>query len=403
MHNCNFCRKELTEVFCDLGFQPPSNSFLTAEQLDQPEVTYPLRAYVCSSCFLVQVPDYGFKPFTESYPYYSSDSPSNVSHAKEFAEEMVKRFKPRTVLEIGSNDGYMLQWFKEKECSVIGFDLSSGPAQVARKNGIATIVDYFGKDSARTYSFGQAPVDLICSINTLAHQPNINDFVEGLRIALKPGGVVVMEFPWLLKTIEGLQFDQIYQEHYSYFSLSVLQRIFAAHGLRIFDAEEIPFHGGSLRIYADHLKYDILELHTSVNDVIAQEWSQDLQEDGSWRDFQSKIEIIRRDFLNFLTNEGQAKSICAYGAPAKSSTFLNFCKVTPDLLPFTVDISPHKQGKFMPGSHIPILTEEDLKKYKPDYVVVLAWNLKNEIMQQLSYVRDWGCKFVVAIPRLEII
>jgi len=402
MHNCNFCKTPLAQVFADLGFQPPSNSFLTAEQLNQPETYYPLKAYVCSSCYLVQVPDYGFKPFTEEYPYYSSDSPGNVSHAKEFAEEMVKRFglsRESFVLEIGSNDGYLLQWFKDTGCMVHGIDPSSGPVARAMGHGIPTIEGYFSKDFAKQH---EAQYDLICGINVLAHQPDINDFVEGLRIALKPGGVIVMEFPWLLKTIEGLQFDQIYQEHYSYFSFGAIESIFRAHGLWIFDVEEIPLHGGSIRIYATQLDLNPVTEGRARWQMIDREWQQDLNELEGHLGFQPRLELIRQSVLNFLMSN-QPSRICAYGAPAKASTFLNYCKVTPDLLPFTVDISLHKRGRFMPGSHIPILAEEDLINYRPDYVVILGWNIKDEIMQQLSYMRAWGGKFVVAVPELVVL
>lgn len=410
MPTCNFCQKPLEHVFLDLGFQPPSNSFLTREQLDEPEVTYPLRSYVCNRCWLVQVPESkkAVEIFKEDYPYYSSQSPANVAHAKEYAEMMCERFdflnKKRKgcspgsrVLEIGSNDGYLLQWFREKgNIDVRGYEPSIGPAMAAqRERMIYTDTRFFNSKTCR----GHGKFDLICSINTIAHQPDINDFVEGIRIALKPGGVTTHEFPWLIKTLEGLQFDQFYHEHLSYFSLATIYGIFHKHGLVIFDVDELPEHGGSLRIYAQH-SGGINQETSRVGNILAREDEFAIDNFYCHASFQDKVQEVRSDFMRFLYDKPK---ICAYGAPAKANTFLNYCKVTPDLLPFTVDISPHKQGKFLPGSHIPVLTEEDLINYRPDYVVILTWNLKEEIMEQLSYIRNWNGKFVVAIPELEVI
>ncbi len=413
MPNCNFCKTELTHVFCDLGFNPPSNSFLSKNQLEEPEVYYPLKAYVCEKCWLVQVPESkkASEIFKEEYVYYSSESPANVAHAKELADALCGRFNPYAVLEIGSNDGYMLQWFQRRGCFVQGVEPALGPATAAELNQIATHSVFFNSKYAET----SRQYDLIVSINTLAHQPDINDFVEGIKIALKPGGVTVHEFPWLLKTIEGLQFDQIYQEHYNYFSLKTICKIFEAHGLAVFDVDEIPEHGGSLRIYAQHIGGPHME-PLYVHDWLGSfcyvlEEAEKLSGMNAlpyYQSFQPKIEKIRADFMNFLYDPPPPycflpAKICAYGAAAKASTFLNFCKVTPDLIHFVVDRSPHKIGKYLPGSHIKAVPEDEIRKWKPDYIVILAWNLREEIIKQLEYTKEWGCRFVTAIPELEVI
>jgi SAM-dependent methyltransferase len=406
MHNnCRFCNAPLEHVFADLGHQPPSNSFLTKEQLEGPETYYPLKVYVCDKCFLVQLPEVkkAAEIFAGDYPYYSSQSPANVAHAKELAEMLINRFgldAYNIVLEIGSNDGYLLQWFKEKELHVIGMDPAKGPAEVARKAGISTICDLFGSWAAKAYNFDTAHADLICGINVLAHQPDINDFVEGLRIALAPDGVIVMEFPHLMRLVDGLQFDTIYAEHYSYFSLTTLRYIFSEHRLDIFDVEEIPEHGGSLRIYAQHERGPQQTTFRVDNLLLAEaEWG--VADLGRYSGFRAHIEKVRSVFMRFMYS--RYDTIAAYGAAAKASTFLNYCGIRSDLVQFVVDRSPHKQGLFLPGSHIPVFSEDVLKERQPAYVLITAWNLKEEIMAQLSYARDWGAKFVVAIPKLEVL
>ena len=407
---CRFCNTELTHVFCDLGHQPPSNAFLTLEQLDEPEMTYPLKVMVCDRCWLVQLPEIAKATdiFKDDYPYYSSQSPANVSHAKAFAEIMVERFHPRSVLEIGSNDGYLLQWFQGRGMEVMGMDPSPGCVRIARDKGIITYKDFFGVRSAKEYSFDIAPLDLICGINVLAHQPDINDFVGGLKVALAPKGIITMEFPHLMRLIECSQFDTIYHEHYNYFSLATIREIFEKHLLSVFDVDEIPEHGGSLRIYARHHQdsHDCLTRDSDmrVQGLLLREGTKGMFAPEYYSCFQYQIDSIKTYLVRFLVEKKQAGiSVVAYGAAAKASTFLNTCGIRKDLLPYVVDRSPHKVGKFMPGSHIPVVDELRIKVDKPDYVLITAWNLRDEIMEQLSYIREWGGQFVVAVPELEIL
>ena len=399
--NCSFCNTPLTHVFIDLNHQPPSNSFLT--NLDEPEMTYPLRVFVCDQCFLVQLPEYkkATEIFNDEYIYFSSQSPANVSHAKEFADIMIERFNPKSVLEIGSNDGYMLQWFKARGCDVLGYDPAREAVEVARSKGIETVADFFGTDNT-LYLIGS--VDLICGVNVLAHQPDINDFVEGVRIALKPDGVAVFEFPHLMNLVDKCQFDTIYHEHYHYFSFMVIREIFVKHGLIIFDVEEIPEHGGSLRIYATHKDNVTHGFSSGVSHLYFKEQQLGMKCLHYYTGFQYKVNKIKTDLVSFLIEQKRAgKLVMGYGAPAKAATLLNYCGVKSDLLPFVVDRSPHKIGKFMPGSHIPVVDEAKIRELRPEYILVLAWNLKEEIMGQLKYVREWKCKFIVPIPTIEVI
>ncbi len=408
MHLCNFCKQPLEYIFANLGHQPPSNSFLTKDALLLPEVHYPLIVYICKSCWLVQVPETKMARdiFSEKYPYFSSESPSNVAHAKEYVEMIVERFDfnyNARVLEIGSNDGYMLQWFKKHGIKPLGIDPCFSACQIASKNyAIETDNKFWSTKEAKR----RKPFDLICGINVLAHQPDINDFVEGLRIALAPDGIITMEFPWLVKTIDGVQFDQIYHEHFSYFSFATICAIFQKHKLEIFDVDELPEHGGSLRIYARHkgnlslgrdnwVRYDQILLKEKGMNTL-----------NYYSGFQSQINEIKVNLMEFLYDVKYAEgaTVVAYGAAAKANTFMNYCGIKPDLIDCIVDRSPHKQGLYCPGSHIPVVAEEDgIMKMKPDYVLITAWNLKAEIMEQLKYIKGWGGKFVIAIPKLEIL
>ena len=406
MANCNFCKSELTNVFCDLGFQPPSNFFLTKDQLEQPEVYYPLKAYVCEKCFLVQVPETkkAADIFNEDYVYFSSESPANVQHAKEFVDEMYNRFNPKTVLEIGSNDGYMLQWWDKKPVMAWGLDPSRRLCEKAREKGCRAVHEPFSAYKAT--DIFQA--DFICGINVLAHQPDINDFVEGIRIALKPDGVAVFEFPWLLKLVENVEWDTIYLEHFSYFSMTTLMKIFSAHELEIFDVDKLNTHGGSLRIYVRHASkvnnYVSQDYDIRKNSLLCLEGFAGADTINFYLGFNQRIQQVRRDFMEFIYSIPNDKVIVAYGAAAKGNTFMNYCGVKSDLIPLVVDRSPHKQDKYLPGSHIFVTNEEDgIINLQPDYVLILAWNLKAEIMEQLKYIRSWGGKFVVAIPNLEIL
>lgn len=396
---CRLCQTELTHVFCDLGHQPPSNSFLTREQLDEPEMTYPLKVMVCHKCFLVQLPEIAkaVDIFSNQYPYYSSQSPANVSHAKEYVAMICERFHPERVLEIGSNDGYMLKHFIDRGCMVMGCDPSEGPADEAILGGIPTVKKFFGVETAGLFQKS----DLICNINTLAHQPDLHDFIEGMKTALAPGGVITCEFPHLMRLIECSQFDTIYHEHYSYFSLMVIRDIFRAHGLTVFDVDEIPEHGGSLRIYARH--GDGKSGQTVTQLLYTEMIKHNMDTFSYYQSFQPKIDTIKTQLVRLLIElKMEGKKVGGYGAAAKSNTFLNYCGIVPDLLPYIVDRSPYKIGKFCPGSHIPVVNESALKQDHPDYILILAWNLKDEIEKQLSYAREWGCKLIVAIPELKI-
>lgn len=396
---CRFCQTELTNTFCDLGHQPPSNSFLTAAQLNEPEMTYPLKVMVCDQCWLVQLPESkeAREIFKDDYPYYSSQSPANVSHAKEYVEMIGERFHPESVLEIGSNDGYMLQWFKQKGLTVRGVDPAVGPAEEAQGKGIDTLILPFCSTVARHMD----KYDLICNINTLAHQPVLNDFIEGMKIALAPDGVITCEFPHLMRLVECSQFDTIYHEHYSYFSFATICAIFQKHGLGVFDIDEILEHGGSLRIYATHRSQS--SINAKVNEFISREGRRGMADLPYYQSFQPKIDTIKTHIVRLLIDlKMEGKKVAGYGAAAKSNTFVNYCGIGPDLLPYIVDRSPHKIGKFCPGSHIPVVDESRLREDRPDYILILAWNLRDEIEKQLSYTREWGCKFIVAIPELKI-
>ena len=399
--NCRACNEPLVHEFIDLGHQPPSNSFLTEEQLNEPEMTYPLKVFVCNKCFLVQIPESkkASEIFKDDYVYFSSQSPSNVSHAKEFADKMCERFNPKTVLEIGSNDGYLLQWFKERGCDVLGYDPAREAAEVARGKGIETVADFFGTDNT-LYLIGS--VDLICGINVIAHQPDINDFVEGVRIALKPDGIAVFEFPHLMNLVEKCQFDTIYHEHYSYFSFMSICSIFKQHGLSVFDVDEIPEHGGSLRIFARHAQEQNWYLQ-NVSLMRGKEYAKEMYCLNYYSGFQYKVNKIKTDLVAFLIRQKSfGEAVFGYGAAAKGVTLLNTCGIKSDLLRLVVDRSPYKQGMYLPGSHIRVTSEDRIKFLKPEFILILPWNLKEEIMEQLSYAREWGAKFVTAVPKLEI-
>lgn len=412
MKHCRFCKNTGLHEFINLGHMPPSNSFLTKEQLLEPEVTYPLKLFVCDKCWLVQTDEYkkAVEIFSDEYIYYSSYSPSWVQHAKEYVDMAVRRFgynSDSVIIEIGGNDGYLLQHFhKHNIRNLTNIEPAKGPATEAMRRNISTRTDLFSKQYADLLPLA----DLICGINVLAHQPDINDFVEGLRIALKPDGIVTMEFPHLMRLVDECQFDTIYHEHYSYFSFMTVCGIFQAHGLEIFDVEQLPTHGGSLRIFATHvenrnhwLHFDCLERMGTIRS------REDKMNLDYFKGFQGKVGRIKRDLVQFLmrpelnSDLGDFPVIVGYGAAAKGNTLLNYCGIRSDLLQFVVDRSPHKQGKYLPGSHIPVYDEDYLKKVQPDYVLILPWNLKEEIMEQLKYIREWDGKFVIPIPQLEIL
>lgn len=407
-HRCLFCNAPLRRVFVDLGVCPPSNAFLRPEQLDEPELFYPLQAWICSECLLVQGPHYK-RPqdiFTHDYAYFSSCSTSWVEHARQFVVAVVDRFKltPQSSLfvEIGSNDGYLLQHVVNLGIPCLGIDPSSGTAAVAQAKGIPTITNFFTAKLARELAATGKRADLLCGINVFAHVPEINDFVSAMRILLAPEGVVTMEFPHLLCLVEDVQFDTIYHEHYFYYTLHCVKSIMKKHGMRLFDVEELPTHGGSLRIYACAEEAH----HPSTGNVerlLEKEYEKGMYSLDFYLNFQEKIDDIRFSLMQFLMQcKKEKKTIAGYGAAAKGNTLINYFGIRSDMLPFVVDTSPRKQGSFLPGSRIPVVGEDILKQAKPDYIFILPWNLKEEISEQLSYIRSWGGKFVTAIPRLCI-
>lgn len=407
MH-CRFCKNILTYEFVDLVNSPPSNSYLNFEQLNEPEIFYPLRVFVCERCLLVQIDEYkkAAEIFSDDYAYFSSFSKSWLAHSKLYVDAMCERFGFDTnsqIIEIASNDGYLLQYFQEKDIPVLGIEPTAGTAQAARAKGIESWTEFFGVNLAEKLMFESRQADLLLGNNVLAHVPNINDFVAGLKIALKKGGVITMEFPHVLQLIENNQFDTIYHEHFSYLSLQTTQKIFAAHGLTIFDVEELSTHGGSLRIFAKHAENQTLENIGRVETLLQKEIRHGLMDLDYYLDFQPKVEKVKNDLVDFLIEQRRGgKRVAAYGAAAKGNTLLNFCGVKKDLIDFVVDASPHKQGKFLPASHIPIVNESVVANKKPDYILILPWNIKNEIIEQLNYVRQWNAKFVTAVPSLEI-
>lgn len=378
---------------------------LTEAMLGEPEVHYPLAVSVCERCTLAQIPEHkqATEIFDAGYTYFSSYSKSWLAHAERFAAMAVERFglgPESRVVEVASNDGYLLQYFQALGVPVLGVEPTANTAAVAQARGIPTIVDFFGKQFAEQDLPGKA--DLLCGNNVFAHVPDINDFTAGLKAALAPGGVVTLEFPHLMRLIEQAQFDTIYHEHYSYLSLGVVRAIFAAHGLKLFDVEELPTHGGSLRVYGAHAE-DSNTIRPAVGEVLEAEERFGLRGRAIYEAFQPRIETIRADFLRFLLDERAAgRTVAAYGAAAKGNTLLNYCGVRgADLVRFVVDASPHKQGRYLPGSQIPVLAPEAIARERPDTIVILPWNLLDEIAAQLAPARAWGARFAVAIPELR--
>jgi SAM-dependent methyltransferase len=401
---CRHCGKELYYEFINLFNSPPSNSYLTKAQLIEPEILYPLKLYVCDNCFLVQIDEYkkSTEIFDSEYAYFSSYSSSWLEHAKEYVNMITKKLDLNVnsfVVEIASNDGYLLQYFKEKNIPCLGIEPTASTAKAARKKGIDVLEKFFNTSVAQTLK----KADLIVGNNVLAHVPDINDFVAGLKIALKPHGTITMEFPHLFNLIKFNQFDTIYHEHFSYLPLMTVQKIFNSQGLKIYNVEELPTHGGSLRIFAAHSENASLSIESSVNDIITKEKSGGLNTIGGYRGFEKKAQEVKWGFLDFLVKaKREGKKIAAYGAAAKGNTFLNYCGIRSDVIDFVVDASPYKQGKYLPLSHIPIVSEDILKKEKPDYIIILPWNLYDEISKQLSYTEEWGAKLVTAIPKINL-
>ena len=406
--NCRFCKNPLTHEFVDLVNSPPSNSYLRIEQLNEPEIFYPLRVFVCEKCFLVQIDEYkkADEIFDEDYAYFSSFSKSWLAHSKKYVEMMCGRFgfdENSQIIEIASNDGYLLQYFQEKKIPVLGIEPTLSTARAAREKGIESLTEFFGTQLANRLVSENRQADLLLGNNVLAHVPDINDFVGGLKIALKANGIITMEFPHVLQLVENNQFDTIYHEHFSYLSLYTTNKIFAAQDFTIFDVEELRTHGGSLRIYAKHSEDETREISENVENLLKKEKQFGLTRLDYYLDFQTKVDKIKTDLLAFLIEQKRAgKKTAAYGAAAKGNTLLNYCGVKKDLIEFVVDASPHKQGKFLPASHIPVVDENFIGNEKPDFVLILPWNIKDEIYEQLNYIKDWDGKFVVAVPFLEV-
>ena len=406
--NCRFCGKTLTHEFIDLVNAPPSNAFLTKERLNEPEVFYPLKLFVCDSCFLVQIDEYkkSMDIFDSGYVYFSSFSTTWLAHAKQYADMMIEKYgydRNSRIIEIASNDGYLLQYFKARGIPSLGIEPAEGTANEARKKGIETIVDFFGKKFAQSLVDQKGKADLLIGNNVLAHVPDLHDFVAGLKIALKPSGIITMEFPHLMQLVNDCLFDIIYHEHFSYLSFMTVRSIFQHHGLELFDVEEFPTQGGSLRIFARHAEDSTKKISENVEIRLKKELSRGLDTIAYYGNFQNKADQIKYDLLKFLIEQREnGRKVAAYGAAAKGNTLLNYCGIRKDLIPFVVDASPHKQGKYLPGSHIQVVGEEEIKNYKPDYVLILPWNIKEEIMAQLDYIRAWEGKFVVPIPNLSV-
>lgn len=405
---CRFCGTSLTHTFVDLGMSPLSNAYLKKEQLQDMEPFYPLHVRACDSCFLVQLPVFESPDqIFGDYAYFSSYSDTWLLHAKEYTEMIADRLglgPNHLVVEIASNDGYLLQNFISRKIPVLGIEPSANVAKVAEEKGIPTLVRFFGRKLAdELVSEGKRP-DLIIGNNVLAHVPDLNDFVTGLKILLKPGGVITMEFPHLMRLILDNQFDTIYHEHFSYLSLITVEKVFAAHGLTLFDVEELTTHGGSLRTYIRHTDNVSISVEKRVGELRRRELEFDLARMTLYTDFAKKVKALKRSILEFLIQaKVRGKTVVGYGAPAKGNTLLNYCGIRLDFLEYTVDRSPYKQGLYLPGTHIPIYHPDRIRETRPDYVFILPWNLKEEIMEQMNCIRDWGGRFIVAIPNVEVL
>jgi len=405
---CRFCGSALQHTFVDLGATPLANNFLKPAQLSQMEPFYPLHAYVCDQCFLVQL-DAVVAPevIFSDYPYFSSYAKTWLQHAEAYADMSVKRFaltKQSRVIEIASNDGYLLQYFVAKGIPVLGIEPAANVADAALKKGIRTVVKFFGEQAARELVAQGLLADLLIGNNVLAHVPKLNDFVRGMKILLKPNGVITMEFPHLMRLMEENQFDTIYHEHFSYFSIINVTKVFAAHGLTIFDVEELPTHGGSLRIYARHAEDTATHVSPRVKELRAREEAAGFTQLEHYLSFGERVKETKRKILDFLIKAKQeGKSIAGYGAPAKGNTLLNYCGIRSDFIDYTVDVSPHKQGQYLPGTRIPIHHPGKIKVTKPDYVLILPWNLRDELMRELAYIREWGGRFIIPIPTVEVL
>lgn len=408
MANCRFCGAGLTHVFCDLGMSPLSNAFLKADQLGRTEPLYPLCAYVCDRCFLVQLEQYE-KPETifKDYVYFSSYSDTWLGHARRYAEQVSNTFRltpDHLVIEIGSNDGYLLQYFREQGIRVLGIEPAENVARAAQEKGVPTVVRFFGMPLASELADAGNMADLLIGNNVLAHVPDLNDFVAGMKRVLKPAGVITLEFPHLLELIKHGEFDTIYHEHFSYFSFLTAEKVLTRHGLTVFDVESLPTHGGSLRIYARHAECVGSDATPRVEAMRARERAAGLHLLRGYSEFGEKAKKARRALLDFLNGARKAgKKVVGYGAPAKGNTLLNYCGIGADLIEYTVDRNPHKQGLYLPGSRIPVFHPDRIQETRPDYLLILPWNLCDEVIGQMGYIREWGGKFVLPIPEARVV
>ena len=407
MATCRFCSTPLRQTVVDLGMSPLCESYVRADQLNQMEPYYPLHVYVCHRCFLVQVEEYvSPEAIFREYAYFSSYSDSWLTHAREYVKMITARLGLTTmsrVVELGSNDGYLLQYFVAQGIAVLGVEPARNVAATALAKGVPTVTKMFGRQTARELVSDGHQADLLCGANVLAQVPDLNDFVGGMRLLLKPGGVATVEFPHLMRLVEENQFDTVYHEHFSYFSFMTVERIFDAHGLTLFDVEELPTHGGSLRIYARHAEDAEKPVSHQVGELRAREEASGFNSLERYASFTEQVHETKRRLLEFLIAvKRQGKRVAAYGAPGKGNTLLNYCGIGTDFLEYTVDRNPYKQGKFLPGTHLPIHAPEKIGETRPDYVLILPWNLKEEIMEQLAFIRSWGGQFLVPIPDVKV-
>ncbi len=404
---CRFCAAPVEAIFADLGMSPLANSYLPPDRANAMEPFYPLRALVCGSCFLVQLEEFETpERIFSDYAYFSSYSSSWLDHARRYTEQMTDRFAlgaSSHVVEIASNDGYLLQYFHERQIPVLGIEPAANVAKVALQKGIPTLVEFFGVQTACSLARDSA-ADLLLGNNVLAHVPDLNDFVAGMKVLLKPGGVITMEFPHLMRLIEENQWDTIYHEHFSYFSFLTVSRVFEAHGLRLFDVEELPTHGGSLRIYGAHAD-DLEKPETdAARELRERERAAGYEQLDTYLGYSRRVEADKRQILSFLIDLKQrGLRVAGYGAPAKGNTLLNYCGIGPDFIDYTCDLNPHKQGHFLPGSHIPIRSPEQIREDRPDVVLILPWNLKDEIVEQLAFIGEWGGRFAARTPELTLL
>jgi SAM-dependent methyltransferase len=406
---CRHCQAELQLQLIDLGAAPPSNAYLTPQGLHAPEKHFPLRVLVCTGCWLAQTEDFAGRDefFNAEYAYYSSFSDTWLQHAERYVDDMVARFRLNSrslIVEVAANDGYLLQYVKARGIPCLGIEPTSGTAEAARAKGLNIIEDFFDSRKAEELAGHGKHADLMVANNVLAHVPDINNFVSAFATLLKPNGVATFEFPHLLRLISENQFDTIYHEHYSYLSLTAVKRVFEYNGLEVFDVGELPTHGGSLRVYAQCQGTSNHEINNSVAELLILEAAAGMTDPQFYANFQERADKVKNDLLSFLLEAKRSgKTIAVYGAAAKGNTLLNYAGVRPDLLPYVADRNPAKQGKYLPGSRIPVVTESFLRASRPDYVVILPWNIRPEIMKQLQYIKSWGGRFVTAVPGLEVI